>query len=122
MKIVQLTKVIFSRLRHLELKGIKPGFHFRMPLFQQTVKAQIKNSQKHLYCSLGPNKKKISVFQVTGLKSRVGTHFFNLFRISPFKMRKIIFFPENLQKILGFTSKLRIGSGYPKHRYFFIWP
>ena len=25
--------------------------------------------------------------------------------ISPFKMHKIIFFPENMKKILGFTSK-----------------
>ena len=25
-------------------------------------------------------------------------------------------------KILGFTSKIKVGSGYPKHRYFFIWP
>ena len=33
-------------------------------------------------------------------------------------MHKIIFFPENLKKILGFTSKFR----YPKHRYFLIWP
>ena len=29
--------------------------------------------------------------------------------ISPFKMHKIIFFPENLKKILGFTSKFRKG-------------
>ena len=27
----------------------------------------------------------------------------------PFKMHKIIFFPENLKKILGFTSKFRQG-------------
>ena len=26
-----------------------------------------------------------------------------------FKMHKIIFFPENLKKILGFTSKFRLG-------------
>ena len=71
-----------------------------------------------------PNKK-ISVFQFTGLKvlGRVGTHiFFSIFSsgkninnfihferhfISPFKMHKIIFFPENLKKILGFTCKFR---------------
>ena len=60
-----------------------------------------------------PNKK-ISVFQVTGLNflGRVGTHVFLYFfflekntilyilkGISPFKMHKIIFFPENLKKI-----------------------
>ena len=28
--------------------------------------------------------------------------------ILPFKMHKIIFFPENLKKILGFTSKFRL--------------
>ena len=41
-----------------------------------------------------PNKK-ISVFRVTGLKNlgTVGTHIF-----FPFKMHKIIFFPENLKK------------------------
>ena len=60
------------------------------------------------------NKKKISVFRVTGLKilGRVGTHiFFHCFffsgkniilcilkGISPFKMHKIIYFPENLKK------------------------
>ena len=39
----------------------------------------------------------------------------------PFKMHKIIyFFPENLKKILGFTSKFR-KSGYPKYRYFFLF-
>ena len=27
--------------------------------------------------------------------------------ISPFKMHKMIFFPENLKKILGFTTKFR---------------
>ena len=27
----------------------------------------------------------------------------------PFKMHKIMFFPENLKKILGFTSKFRQG-------------
>ena len=67
-----------------------------------------------------PNKKKISVFRVTGLKilGRVGTHinFFIFFfciilcilkGISPFKMHKIIFYPQNLKKFLGFTSKFR---------------
>ena len=29
--------------------------------------------------------------------------------ILPFKMQKLIFFPENLKKILGFTSKFRLG-------------
>ena len=50
------------------------------------------------------------VFRVTGLKilGRVGTHtFFSLFL--PFKMHTIIFFPENLKKILGFISKFRYG-------------
>ena len=58
-----------------------------------------------------------------GLKilGRVGTHllFFNYFffwkkinfmhfeRKMPFKMHKIIFFPENLKKNLVFTRKLR---------------
>ena len=66
--------------------------------------------------------KKISVFRVTGLKNlgRVGTHIFLMIffsrkniilyilkGISPFKMHKIIFFPENLKKNLGFTSKFR---------------
>ena len=51
--------------------------------------------------------KKINVFRVTHLKilGRVGTHFFPLEKkvflcilkgILPFKMHKIIFFPENL--------------------------
>ena len=76
----------------------------------------------HYFCySLMPNKN-ISVFQVTGLKTlgRVGTHFYLFFSgpniilcilkgILPFKMHTIILFPENLN----------IGSGYPKHRYFF---
>ena len=59
----------------------------------------------------------MSVFRVTGLKvlGRVGTHiyfflekkynFMHFEGISPFKMHKIIFFPDNLKKILGFTSK-----------------
>ena len=29
--------------------------------------------------------------------------------IVPFKMHKILFFPEKLKKILGFTSKFRLG-------------
>ena len=60
---------------------------------------------------------------VMGLKNlrRVGTHIYFLIiffsgkniilcilkGISPFKMHKIIFFPENLKKILGFTCKFR---------------
>ena len=31
-------------------------------------------------------------------------YFMHLKGISPFKMHKVIFFPENLEKILGFTS------------------
>ena len=68
-----------------------------------------------------PNKQ-ISVFQVTGLKilGRVGTYIFLSIFLSekntilcilkgilPFKMNKIIFFPENLKRNLGFTSKFR---------------
>ena len=60
-----------------------------------------------------PNKE-ISAFRVTGLKilGRVGTHIFLIIfflgniqfyaflkAILPFKMHKIIFFPENLKKI-----------------------
>ena len=62
---------------------------------------------KYAVCELRPNKK-ISVFLVTGLKilGCVGTHFFSgkniilciLKGISPFKMHKFIFFPENLKK------------------------
>ena len=62
--------------------------------------------------ALRPNKK-ISVFRVTGLKilGRAGTHTFLIYffsiilrilkgkGISPFKMQKIIFFPENLKKL-----------------------
>ena len=68
-----------------------------------------------------PNKK-ISVFRVTGLKilGRVGTHVFFFFFLNfffiilcilkgemPFKMHKINFSPENMKKILGFSSKYR---------------
>ena len=64
------------------------------------------------------------MFQVTGLKilGGVGTHIFFYFffwkkittlcilkGISSFKMHKIVFFPQNLKKILGFTSKFRQG-------------
>ena len=64
--------------------------------------------------------KKVSVLWVTGLKilGRVGTHIFliisfsgkkynfiHLIGILPFKMHKIIFFPENLKKILRFIDK-----------------
>ena len=67
-------------------------------------------------------KTQTSVFWVTGQKilGRVGTHFFFRFFFlekniilcilkdeKPFKMHKIIFFPETLKQILGFTSKLR---------------
>ena len=58
------------------------------------------------------------MFCVTGLKilGRVGTHIFFLeekynfmhFEM-PFKMHKILFFQEYLKKILGFTSKSRLG-------------
>ena len=38
-------------------------------------------------------------------------------------MHKIIFFPDKPEKNnLVFTSKFKIESGYPKLRYFFIWP
>ena len=71
------------------------------------------------YCkfifTLGQIKK--CVFRVRGLKilGRIGTLFFLekniilciLKGISPFKMYQILFFPENLKKILGFTSKFR---------------
>ena len=68
------------------------------------------------------------MFRVTGQKNvgRVGTLILFsgkkniilciLKGISPFKMHKIIFFSENLNKILGFAR-----SGYPKHRYFFFF-
>ena len=69
---------------------------------------------------LRPNKKKYNVFRIKSLKilCRVGTHvYFNFFwkkinfthlkGILPFKMHKIIFFPEKRKKILGFTSKFR---------------
>ena len=58
----------------------------------------------------------ISVFRVTGLKilGRVGTKkifsekIYNFMHFErPFKMHKIIFFPENLTKIQGFTSTFR---------------
>ena len=68
-----------------------------------------------IICIFRPNKK-ISVFRVTGLKNlgRVGTHILKkiiiilciLKSISPFKMQKIIYFPENVE-LLGFTSKFR---------------
>ena len=56
--------------------------------------------------------KKIIVLQVMGLKhlGRVGTHIFFSFFLEKydfmhFERHKIIFFPEKLLKILGFTSK-----------------
>ena len=80
-----------------------------------------KNKSSLLLISQFRPNKKISVLRVTGLKilGRVGTHIFliNFFSgkkiiilcifkgILPFKMHKIIFFQENLKKILGFTSK-----------------
>ena len=60
--------------------------------------------------------KKISVFRVKGQTHFLFNYFFFLEKniilyilkgISPFKMHKILFFPENLKKILGFTSKFR---------------
>ena len=79
---------------------------------------------------LRPNKK-ISVFRITGLKivGRVVTYIFliifqkkkrNILCI--LKMHKIIFFPENLKKILGFTSKFRKGPFSLNTGIFFIWP
>ena len=75
----------------------------------------------HLQILTRPNKK-IGVFRGMDLRilGRVG-HFLLIFFFSekklynfmhfernlPFKMHKIIFFPENLKKILGFTSKFR---------------
>ena len=41
-------------------------------------------------------------------------------QILPFKMHKIIFFPENLKKKVSPVNLGRVG--YPKHRYFLIWP
>ena len=75
-----------------------------------------------------PNKK-ISEFRVTGLRilGRVDTFFLIisfsrktiilciLNGISPFKMYKIIFFPESLKKKI----KVSPGLGFPKHRSFF---
>ena len=67
----------------------------------------------HMICIR--NKKLSILITYSGLKilGRVGTHIvFNYFlRILKgnllFKMHKIIYFPENLKKILGFTSKYR---------------
>ena len=61
-----------------------------------------------------PNKK-VSVFRVTGLKilGRGGTHIFFKYLFSEF------FFPENLKNSRFHLSKFKVGSGYPKHRYFF---
>ena len=39
-----------------------------------------------------------------------------------FQMHKIIFFPENLKQILGFTSKFRYGQVTLNTGIFFIWP
>ena len=64
-------------------------------------------------------KSKKSVFCVMGLKilGGVGTHIFFLISFFWKKYNFMLFFSENLKKILGFTSKFRL-SGYPKHRYF----
>ena len=50
------------------------------------------------------------MFRVTGLKSlgKVGTHILFNYKM-PFKMHEIIFFPENVKKILGVTSQFRSG-------------
>ena len=63
---------------------------------------------------LKPNKKNMCVFGQVG-QAHVfwggfwKKNFFMHFQIgiSPFKMHKNIFFPENLKKNLGFASKLR---------------
>ena len=53
--------------------------------------------------------KKISVFRVTGLNifGRVGTYYLIYLFLTEmlYKMHMIVYFPENLKKILGFTSK-----------------
>ena len=40
--------------------------------------------------------------------------------ILPFKKHKIIFFPKNLKKIIGFTSKSRLGRVTLNTGIFFI--
>ena len=90
------------------------------------MKKYAKISQTHSQCGNHnqnrPNKK--GCVRVTGLNIlvRVGTHVFLLFFFSeikfiilcilkyilPFKVHKIIFFPENLKKIPGFASKFRL--------------
>ena len=93
-----------------------------MKIIGRHIAEQIKCLETPLNMLNRPNKK-ICVIWVTGLKisDRVGTHFFLiLFFLEkkyiilcilkgkmPFKMHKIIFFPKNLKKILGFTSKFR---------------
>ena len=87
-----------------------------------------KKNNFQIYALLG-QVKKISVFRVTGLKilGRVGTLiFFNYFFsgkniilcILPIETHKITFFFRKPEKTSMFHQK----SGYPKHRYFFIWP
>ena len=87
------------------LGTVEEVYHF-MPSF-------ILHFIDHLFCCvffyniLRPNKA-LSVFQITGAKilGRVGSRIFSgkkiivciLKGISPFKMHKIIFFPENLKK------------------------
>ena len=81
-----------------------------------------KQFQSNLNVMIRPNEKNKCVSGNGFENFRYGRHtyFFNYFffletniilcilkGISPFKMHKIIFFPENLKKNLGFTSKLR---------------
>ena len=40
----------------------------------------------------------------------------------PFKMQKNFIFSRNLKKILGFTSKFRLGQVTLNTGIFFIWP
>ena len=69
------------------------------------------------------------MFQITAAKilGRVGAHIFSgkklivciLKGISPFKMHKIIFFPENLKKSRFY--QLKAGTVYPKCRYSIVY-
>ena len=79
------------------------------------------------YVFVEPNKK-ISVFWVTGLKilGRVGTHIFFkkknsekkyiilciLIGVLPFRMHKIIFFPENLKKSRFHQGRVTLNTGF----------
>ena len=67
-----------------------------------TVITNLISSREVKFIILRPNKK-INVFRVTSLKflGRLGTYNFfsrNKYNFMPFKMHKIIFFPENLKK------------------------